>query len=359
MASNRLLGIQALRALAVLLVASVHVVNAEARYGGGGAILPQWLGLLGHMGVDIFFVISGFVMVTVTFARQERPGIGRYIYHRITRIYPTYWFYSLIVLAVFLVRPEMVNSSQGSQVNILESFLILPQDRLPLVMVGWALEHEMYFYAAFALTLLMPRRALAPALTAWAAAVGLGYYYAAVSSEVVLASPAIRLITHPLTFEFIVGCALAMAVHAGIRHGAKLALALGAALAAVSLAAIATRLGEAAIVGWQRPLLYGAPAALMVYGAAAWEMGSRMNVPGMLVRIGDASYSTFLSHILVISLVGRLWQPFAGPGMMDNLICTPLMYVALLLFGELSYRLIEEPATKLFRKIEQGIIRSA
>ena len=65
------------------------------------------------------------------------------------------WVYSILVLGVFLIKPSWVNSSQGNQVDILASFLLLPSQTLPLVMVGWTLIHEMYFYLVFSLVLML------------------------------------------------------------------------------------------------------------------------------------------------------------------------------------------------------------
>jgi len=157
-------------------------------------------------GVDLFFVISGFVMVTVTRGKfqQSRQAVT-FLYHRISRIYPLYWFYSLLVLVVFLLQPSFFNSSQFGQVNILASLLILPQKHLPLLMVGWTLVHEMYFYLIFFLLLFFPEKHLVKYIGLWTAIiVFLQLYITPVSL------PALRLISHPLTIEFIGGCLLAI-----------------------------------------------------------------------------------------------------------------------------------------------------
>ncbi|MEA2116633.1 MAG: acyltransferase, partial [Thermodesulfobacteriota bacterium] len=137
--SNRIKNIQALRGVAVLLVVFFHMVTIEKKYGGTNTLLSDYF-QFGMFGVDLFFVISGFVMVTVSRGKFQQPRqAATFLYHRISRIYPMYWFYSLLVLAVFLLQPSFVNSSQFGQVNILASFLLLPQKHLPLLMVGWTL----------------------------------------------------------------------------------------------------------------------------------------------------------------------------------------------------------------------------
>ena len=146
----KLRSIQALRGIAVLGVVAFHVALVEGKYSGGDRLLPDFL-RFGETGVDLFFVISGFVMVTVAQGRfggtRELP---RFLWSRITRIYPTYWFYFFITLAVFLVKPEWVNASEENQAQLVTSFLLLPSEQLPLVMVGWSLIHELWFYLVFA-----------------------------------------------------------------------------------------------------------------------------------------------------------------------------------------------------------------
>ena len=135
---NKIQNIQALRGIAVLSVVFFHLLTIEQKYGGSRTILPD-LFQFGLFGVDLFFVISGFVMVTVTRGKFQIPRQAlRFIYHRVARIYPTYWVYSILVLIVFLLQPSWVNNSLGNQVDILSSFLLFPSRNLPLVMVGWS-----------------------------------------------------------------------------------------------------------------------------------------------------------------------------------------------------------------------------
>ena len=157
-------------------------------------------------GVDLFFVISGFVMVAVTRGRFKQQKLAlRFIYHRASRIYPTYWFYTTLVLIVFFFQPSWVNSSQGNQVNIFASYLLLPSTTLPLVMVGWTLIHEMYFYCIFFLILLLfPERNMPIAILLW----GIGVLL--LNSSFESSNPTFRIVSHPLTIEFIGGCFIAL-----------------------------------------------------------------------------------------------------------------------------------------------------
>ena len=123
---EKLLNIQALRGVAVISVVLFHLVTIEKKYGGPKTFLPDIFNF-GMFGVDLFFVISGFVMIAVTRGKfQNTKQAIRFLYRRASRIYPTYWVYSILVLMVFWFNPTLVNSSQGNQVDILASFLLIP-----------------------------------------------------------------------------------------------------------------------------------------------------------------------------------------------------------------------------------------
>ena len=134
--SKKIAAVQALRGVAALAVVAIHATAIERKYSGGDLLLPEWL-RFGASGADLFFVISGFVMVTVTggcFGRINE--VLRFLWGRVTRIYPTYWFYFFITLAALLWQPSWVNNSLPQQVSLWASFLLLPTNTLPLMMVA-------------------------------------------------------------------------------------------------------------------------------------------------------------------------------------------------------------------------------
>jgi len=91
---SKIQNIQALRGIAVIAVVFSHLVIIEKKYGGSETILPEFL-LFGKFGVDLFFVISGFIMVTITRSKFQIPREAlKFFYRRVARIYPLYWFYS-------------------------------------------------------------------------------------------------------------------------------------------------------------------------------------------------------------------------------------------------------------------------
>jgi exopolysaccharide production protein ExoZ len=344
---KKLQNIQALRGIAVLVVVLFHLYLIEKKYGGANTILPDWL-QFGMFGVDLFFVISGFVMVTVTRGKfQQTRQALLFLYHRVSRIYPLYWVYTTLALLVFIIQPSWVNSSQGNQINILASYLLLPDDILPLVQVGWTLIHEIYFYLVFFLImLLLPEKLLIGTMIVWGIVISI---FGSTSGN-----PTYNLITHPLTLEFLAGCILAVHYHNAKDlkvNGYWLVAIAGVGLfAAVFGYAHYESQTAAAPEGWWRVLYYGIPATVIVFCITHAE---RKNVilHGALVQSGNASYSIYLSHLFTINVVGRVWSIFAVDSIFDNIIALLVAFIAVIVAGFISYWYIETPLLNLTRKV--------
>lgn len=338
----KIVSIQILRAVAVLFVVFHHIFLAEIKYGHGETVIPHFLGLLGASGVDLFFVISGFVMVTVTRGKFQRSIESiRFLVSRATRVYPLYWIYSLILLAVFLIRPDLVNASESNQANLLESFLLIPTARLPLLMVGWSLLYEIYFYIVFAILLLFPEKFLIYELIGWAGVVAVANLIAPQFGFAL--SPIVTLITRPFVFDFVFGGLIASQVHHGKHGSSALALAIGAAMIVSVPSVYFIKFTDAFPEEWLRLAIFGIPYALVVYGAVALEAGRGKVFFSAFKPIGDASYSIYLSHVFVITALGRLWGWAAIPGIADNLVVIVLAAASAIIWGLISYRFFELP----------------
>lgn len=341
--------IQAMRGIAVMLVLLAHLTKIEEKYFSGVRLLPEFLSI-GISGVDLFFVISGFVMLYVT--RSSGAGwriAGEFLMHRVARIYPLYWLVSLAVLVIFLVHPTWVNSSQGSQVDLLASFLLLPlpQGQFPLLGVGWSLIHEMYFYLVFGFLLLIPDRFRRLMLFAWFCFVSFFFFLGVLPSV-----PFLQLVLHPLTLEFILGCAIALIFLAGRGGGFRIAIYVGLIGWSVGYGVYAHFIGHGmASVEWWRPVVFGIPASLICYGLALQERDTGKNLPEWLVRIGDWSYSIYLSHLLVISALGRFWRGTGFSGDVPNFLALIFIFGSAIGAGALSYRWLEKPLHQSLRRL--------
>lgn len=347
---NRWSSIQALRGIAVLAVVVFHALSIERKYSGGDLLLPDFL-RLGQSGVDLFFVISGFVMVTVTQGRFARRGeTMRFLWGRLSRIYPTYWFYCFLTLAVFVLRPDWVNSSQGHQARFLDSFFLLPGNSLPLVMVAWSLTYELWFYLVFSVLLCFDGRFLLPSLLLWAAIIVAANQFLALAELPVGA----RLVLHPYALEFIIGALVALLHSRAPGPGMS---ARHAVLMVVPLLLVGLPLVHAFALlkeeGLLRMSLVGALYGLLVLAVATLEKRERFRPPRFLQFLGDVSYTVYLSHLLVLSAIGRLWL-IASPAphsLWDNLFACLAMLAAVVAYGWLGYRLLEQPLLQLSHRL--------
>lgn len=335
---RKLLGIQCLRALAAVAVVVSHCLLFEQKYEVGSPIAPHAVEY-GMAGVDLFFVISGFIIATVTAGRFDRPGeAAHFLRQRFIRIYPIYWIYSLAVLAVFLVEPEIVNSNHGKP-DLLRSFLLLPQQNLPLLLVAWTLVYEMFFYLVFSLALFVLRESqLMLALLAWATIIVAGNLLIDAGDNAFL-----NLVFSPLILEFIAGCFVAFTLP-------RLGSAAGLVCSALGLAgfvfgsAVLSASGIPFPLGWGRVLVYGTSSVFLVAGILGLERGRWRIFPGPAVALGDASYSLYLSHILVLAAVGHVWaRLLAGGSPLNHVAALTVAIMLAITWGLLSFRLIERP----------------
>ena len=150
----KLNSVQCLRASAIILVVAYHAAGHLGVFHPNYAILE-----FGQYGVDLFFVISGFMMMVTTTSKAS-PTI--FIAKRLWRIVPLYWFITLVYVILLLLAPYLLPSGTLDFGYIIKSFLFIPSygpkfpDLIwPLVIPGWSLNYEMYFYALFAIALLL------------------------------------------------------------------------------------------------------------------------------------------------------------------------------------------------------------
>ena len=331
--------IQYLRAAAALTIVAYHM-EVELRRWGYAGYWPH--GLIG--GVDIFFVISGFIIWTATCGRPVST-LGFY-QRRAERIVPLYWILtSVAVLAGFIV-PHLVQSGGFDLVHVLASYCFLPahhpvlHELEPVLIPGWTLNYEMFFYAVFGLTLALP---LKGRLLATAAVLGglvlLGWLIGAQPETVV------GFYTHDIMLEFLMGMGLAALFATGWRIGAGIA----ASCLAVGVVAMLVT-GEFGR-GVPRIVALGVPALLIVGGALMLEGAGRVRNWPRLRLVGDASYSIYLTHAWVLSLVGQAWSRLhldQLPGGWVGYIVAAS--VASVLAGLLLYRLVELPFQAVLRR---------
>ncbi|MEQ8405171.1 MAG: acyltransferase [Oceanicaulis sp.] len=346
--------IQGLRAVAAGLVLLAHLFQQDNRF-LSGALSPIWT-TAGVSGVDLFFVISGFVMVYVTrhAPHGSAPFAARFLYARVTRIYPAYWLATLGVIAGYMVMGGALTRDAG-ELNYLSSFLLWPEADLPILIVGWTLIHEVYFYLVFTALLFAPRRFLPLLLGVWLAVAALAGFAAGPG-----AAPELLLITHPLTAEFVMGCAAGLLITSGRRAFAPVFIATGIVwwIAATGLVDWSSPANLPR--GWDRVLAWGVPAALVVYGVACIDVDLKARAPRALVAVGDWSYALYLVHLPIVAALARVWaRVFPDSGWVSSLAYLIVGAGLSLIAAAAMHHLFEKPVLALTRKAGDRILPAA
>ena len=295
--------VQALRFFAATLVIVCHAFD-PAKFGA--------------VGVDIFFVISGFIIGRAMVGKSA----SAFFKARLIRIYPIYWICAI---------PTAILASQIGATNLsrtLTSITLWPvfgKDFLqPYLVIGWTLSFEMLFYACVALTLLKRRLAVV-FLLGWPLALA-----AAFLTDVAL----LRFIGSPLILEFLSGVLISRLETSRPRPVAGVTLiGLGILIIALSdTQKLYLPLNTFELVAPERALIWGAVATLIFLGFLQLE---KINW-GILPYLGDASYSIYLAHGSALLLAAALpWQ---------------LQVIFAVVFGVGVYRYIEQPVLDFLRR---------
>jgi exopolysaccharide production protein ExoZ len=343
--------IQILRALAALAVIYTHIrYDFSVKF--GIADFPSRIGLL-EIGVDVFFVISGFVMVYASERLFERRGGTReFVARRILRIVPLYWATSLAALAYILMR-QRANDLVPNTVFYnwtAASFLFLPYARTngelsPLNGVGWTLNYEMFFYAVFAGTLCLSRRGAVAAITVlFVAFVLVGLRFGPLPNP-------FAFWCDPLILEFVFGMLIAAALRDGLRLPSWLAFGV------IVVAVAAFLLEEHFALATSRVLNWGLPSALIVAGLTLNTGSAGDQRSGLFARafgfLGEASYAIYLVHPFALTAPRLLHFGLAGDGVTrpsQPWLYASLQFVAAVAAGAVIHVGVERPLTRALRR---------
>jgi peptidoglycan/LPS O-acetylase OafA/YrhL len=331
--------VQCLRGAAALLVVFQHAREQ----------IPDFHRLfgttIGEGGVDLFFVISGFVMVYSTGA--DPIGRWEFLKRRLFRVVPLYWVVTGLTAALLLVAPALPRDSMFTVGSLIGSLLfwphINPGDPMsisPMLKLGWTLNYEMFFYVVFAvfMGLQVPRRIAAMTVIFAGLCLAAG----------LLHGPAPLIFWgDSVTFEFILGAALGW-----LAMGNWAQKLPGPAWIAVSAAGLVLFVVLADAPG-PRVLSQGGPAALIVGGLALLEARqNRAGWPKVLLFLGDASYSIYLGHLYAVIAFRVLWEHAHLPaqGLTWGLIFVGLCMVTGMLVGIALHLAVERPVARLFKR---------
>lgn len=279
--------LQSLRAIAAWLVITDHAL-LEVTDNRPGDLLSHLAWACGNAGVYVFFVISGFIMVHICWERFGRGAAAvDFLWRRIARIVPLYWLATAAALAYH--RVSATHGAHAGWADLLRSLAFIPYSGddgswHPILPGGWTLNYEMMFYMVFALGLKLPRKLALPAVVA-----ALGAF---VVVGPFLPKGAVAYLSSPIVLWFLLGMGLAVIWH------------------------------------WRD------------FGEPAWVA----NLARFFEPFGDASYSTYLAHGLVLTMLLRIWVIAVGP---PSMWIIPLSLVIATIAGCITYALVERPVLRL------------
>lgn len=330
---KRLYMLQDFRAMAAIIVVLLHATDHFHRYFNYTFLNGVFKS--GDMGVDIFFVISGFIMYYIHNKHiGQRDQVGTFLYKRLTRIYPIYWIVTIALIPVYFLNPSF---GQGYETNldvIVKSILLIPQGHQPILVVAWSLSYELLFYILFCLFLLFNQRKATVILGTWAAII-----------LILMLLPydkglLLGFLFNPLNLEFLMGVIIA---HLHLKAKVKQPrLILGAG---VLLTVVSWYLHSDA-VAIHRVFLYGIPSFLLILGAVTINKEKKT----ILTKLGDASYSLYLIHYPILSVINKIFLKLHVYQIAGYFVAFVVTIAITITIGYLFYLFVEKPTLSAFAK---------
>jgi exopolysaccharide production protein ExoZ len=325
--------VQVLRAIAALMVVLHHsTILLHDRDGIG----YNWIN--GASGVDIFFVISGFVMTLSSAPLLNARHPARvFLARRIERIVPLYWVVTTLKVVTVLAVPAVAINALGTPWHIISSYFMLPSAGYePVILSGWTLNFEMAFYVLFAIALatrISLLKVVAPVLLIVSFLAGMSPHRD---------SHTLPFYENTIVLEFLFGILLARFLPLARR------LAQPAAFSFLIAGFLVLALWAYPNFTLYRGILWGIPALAIVWAAVALEYRWGYFAPNWTLELGDASYSIYLTHGLVLPVVGIALEHMHIIANSDAARCAILFAIVLLcaLCGKITYRLVELPITR-------------
>ncbi|MGK0231886.1 MAG: exopolysaccharide production protein ExoZ [Gammaproteobacteria bacterium] len=288
----RLHALQYLRAVAALAVVYSHAVIQVDGY-------EQYLGHAGSFGVDVFFVISGFIMIYIA---KPTNTFGKFIVNRVRRVIPLYWFFTFLMAVILLSLPSVFKATQYDTIALILSLGFIPHwsmvnttEAWPIVAPGWSLNFEMYFYFIFALSLFFAEKFRIAFITLIISAMFLVAQFFN-NGESALA----YFFAKSMVFEFVLGMLLA----AAWKRGFRLSSLVSWVMLIMATVMLFLHLPIPRIFEFGVPSLLIVMACLFI-NVKEWRLG---------VLLGDASYALYLSHIFTLGVLRKVLPPLLGDG---------------------------------------------
>lgn len=351
-AKQKLLGLQVLRAVASIMVMIAHAAAEAEHY---FALSSPFSFVPLTKGVDLFFVISGFIIYhsSSKLLNLENPLLT-FVKNRFYRVVPLYFLYTTAIVGVLLVFPQGLKETKFDFWQIITSYLFVPYARYdgrvaPVLSLGWTLNYEVYFYALFAFCMYWQRKHLAPV------AAGLLVLLSVAGTFIPDSAPtAFQVWTKSIIIEFAFGILIAWAYERNAvtikKSGIAVAILLFFGFSGLYLLNVPDQ-----AIALPRFISAGFPSAVIVAAVVLFlpeHLESRLS--GLLVSLGDSSYSLYLSHRFVLRPVQLVVVKLFAVGSYLGWLYVALASVIALIIGHMSFLILEKPILNYFKSRTGG-----
>lgn len=302
----------------------------------------------GTFGVDIFFVLSGFVIALVVNDKQE-PTL--FVINRISRIIPLYWLLTSLLLILILVKPQLVHESTIVNTNVvsfISSLFFIPfylgDEMKPILSLGWTLNYEMLFYFLVWLSLILTRYSL---IFASSILLSLFIFFAFIF-EIEKFS---LFFGNDIILEFILGIIAFKIYKSNFLYRIPISLCVFIIITSFSFMAFNESVG---VLGnsFSRFIIYGIPSFFLVFSCVGLEnyIGKfRPTFVSFFVNMGNASYATYLTHWYVISFSNTILSEQFGLYNFHSIIGAIITFIVALIVGQITYKFLDKPMNIIFR----------
>jgi len=354
--------IQLLRAIAVISVIYNHSFII-ARGNNFSDSLQSHFFNLRHwtsIGLDLFFVVSGVIMTIVTKSYlKKQNGWFEFLLKRMVRILPLYWLLSVVVYFERYAIKHPVGHDEIAKTILFFPIFAARNALLPIIGQGWSLTFEIYFYLIIVIALVFkPKQIFRPLIATLIILATIGCF---VNAHNVL----LRFLTTPILLEFAFGVAVGIGYQYFMGHykTTKLstikvlsvtATVIGLVLMLASLLYDSDAISTPAVVltdntmALWRSLIWGLPCAIFVFGLMFMEQAFKLTIPSIWIKIGDASFSGYLTHMLVILTVGKLYPKL---GLNNGDVFIIIATLASIAMSLPIYQFVEKPLLNISNKL--------
>lgn len=343
--------IQMLRGVASILVVLLHIsINSEEIL---GYTFLDNIFLFGGSGVDIFFVLSGFIITYSNFHHVAKPlTIGKFVKRRFIRIFPIYWIIITGFLMLQLALPAFYKTHFDTGIgNMLQTYLLLP-GHIMLNGVSWSLTNELFFYLLFTLALIIPNKKLSLYLL-------IAYFlflliFSILTPAVTGGNEFVGMLIFPMNIEFLLGVFIVLIVNKVPRNwiypilitGILLFVA-GAFLSNNEIELISNSFNPAL----SRVLLFGVPSFLIILSVVKLEMSRSIKMHNIFLQLGDASYSIYLIHLPLVAAFFKVLVKFNITNSVVVFLLTCFLLIMICAAGIGIYHFVEKPLIKKLNKL--------